>query len=316
MNIILWIQSPNSPYFSRAINVLAHQYGNLNFLGIVQSDTPPPIVFNASDKSLPIINKSNLSSLNYDVIVVIGGAVSFESIGKGASLVPILNEAKKLKINPDKIILDRTICIPGFSMERYKKLRNSKLSILSINCWGGLIYHQFGLPFLSPTINLSTSEEGFLKFINDPLNYMNKELRFYKMNHVENGKRHFPSFFLGDVLLNMIHYLDDDSISIARQKWEERRLKINWYNLLVMTYTEDVTTLEMFDKLPYSKKVCFVPFKTNLDSGFYLDETLTVNPNEHFIEHVLDTARHRLYCYDLWDLLLYGKKTPLQVINN
>ena len=302
MNIIIWIQSINSLNFSRAINVLARQYGNINFIGTVQNITPPPsnspIVIN--NKPIPVVLKEDLSSINYDLIVV---------VGQNASLVPILKEAEKLKINPDKVVLDRTICIPGFTLERYNKLRHSKLSIISINCWSGFVYHAFGLEFLSPTINMFFKEEGFLKFSSNLRKYMDMEMRFYKTEFEPHAHYDYPVMLLGDIELHMNHY-QDVGVDGARQKWEERRLKINWYNLLVMTFSEKPEVLEIFDKLPFAKKVCFVPFKTDLDSGFYIEPEII--RGREFYEPVNETP-FGIMNYDIWDLLLYGKKTPIKL---
>lgn len=54
----------------------------------------------------------------------------------------------------------RMITIEGFSFSRYSSLLQSRISILSNVCWGGLTYHYFSLPFLSPTINMT-----FLLFV-------------------------------------------------------------------------------------------------------------------------------------------------------
>lgn len=261
--------------------------------------TNSPIMIN--NKPLPVISKEDLSSINYDLIVV---------IGQNASLVPVLKESTKLKINPDKVILDRTICVPGFSIERYKKLRHSKLSIISQNCWAGLTCHNFGLPFLTPTINMYTLEKDYLKFLSQLKYYMDIELRFYKNAYDGNVKSEYPIMLLGDIYWHMNHY-GKVGVEGARQKWEERRLKINWYNLLIMGYTESPEILAEFDELPYAKKICFVPFETDLESGFYLEPKLV--KGRAFWQPVNDTTKG-IMNYDLWDILLYGKKTPIKII--
>ena len=38
------------------------------------------------------------------------------------------------------------------------------VTILSMNCTGGILYHELGLPFLSPTINLYIQAEDFIRF--------------------------------------------------------------------------------------------------------------------------------------------------------
>ncbi len=246
-----------------------------------------------------MIDKNDLSTMDYDLILV---------IGKDASLVPILKEADELKINPDKVILDRTICVPGFSIERYKKLRNSKLSIFALSCWGGLIYHQFGLPFLTPAINMFFGGNT-LKFLSDPFSYFDKELKFLKFGFEKNLKCNYPIFTLDDLELHMNHY-GDVGIEGARKKWTERCQRINRYNTLVMAFTEKKDFLEKFDKISHAKKVCFVNFETDLDSGFYIEPEIV--RGRPFYQPVNQTSLGFMN-YDLWDLLIYGKKTPIKI---
>ena len=304
MNVVLWINSPNSQFAVTAINILTNKYENVNILGV--TNISHPFVSNDNgDGMIKFIDKKDLSSYDYDIIVVVG---SENSLMKDVSILSILKEAEKLELDSDKIILDITICFPGFSLERYKKLRKSKLSILSMNCWGGIIYHNFGQPFLSPTINMFTSDKDMLKFLHNPQHYINTELRFYEMCSNDTFKN-FPVFMLNDVKWIMNHYTNDFGGNIARKKWEDRRLRINWFNLLVMMYTENPDILAEFYELPYAKKVCFVPFETNLDSGFYIPPDLV--RGRKFGEVVTDIARGGIIYYDLWDMLIYGKKTTI-----
>ena len=49
--------------------------------------------------------------------------------------------------------------------EKYRnKYINHDVSIISMNCTGGILYHDLGLKFLSPTINLFFRAEDFIKF--------------------------------------------------------------------------------------------------------------------------------------------------------
>ena len=296
MRVVIWFQSPHFQVLSFALGVLNRRYGSTSVLGL--TNVPPAVnmknkVFGAA------IEKSDLTSIEYDIIIV---------SGQDTSLPPVLAEALMLGIDTDKIVLDRTVCIPGFSLEKYQKLRRSRLSILSQNCWGGLIYHSFGLQFLSPTINLYAPDRDFLKMLNDPRLHLDSELRFYGTNFDDDSKRDYPIMTLGSSKLHMIHY--DDEIS-ARRKWEDRRLRINWYNLLVMMYTEKSEVLAEFDRLPFGKKVCFVPFESDLDSAFYIPPELVRRRN--FYEAVNDLASNKIFCFDLWDMLFYGLRTPLKI---
>lgn len=254
----------------------------------------PPKIFFEGVKSL---SKEDLKNLDYDLILVTG----FKS-----SLVPILKDAENLGITPDKVVLDRTVCIPLFTLEKYKKLRHSKLSILSMNCFGGFLYHRFALPFLTPTINMFTSNEEFINFLKNPMENVKSELKLVRTERNEDLKIDYPVYKIGETEWRMNHYGD---ANIAYRKWCERSFRINWFNLLVVMYTENPDILAEFDKLPYAKKICFVPFKTNLDSGFY------VNRDKYNGIGLWDIVNRigmgSIIEYDMWDMLLYGKKTPL-----
>lgn len=43
---------------------------------------------------------------------------------------------------------------PDFDWKRYLKIKKRVPSIISRNCWGGILYNAMGLEFTSPTINM------------------------------------------------------------------------------------------------------------------------------------------------------------------
>ena len=110
----------------------------------------------------------------------------------------------------------------------------------------------------------------------------------------------------GDVIIYMNHYRSFDA---AVEKWNERKQRINWENLFVTMYTSDEKILLEFDALPYDKKVCFVPFKSDLNSAWFINREVT--GKKFFWQTVNDFANGLPFFYDPFDMLLYGKKTPL-----
>ena len=293
MNVVIWFQSPNVKMLVYAINVLNKQCGNVVILGMTGAQRAASV----SSGPFEFIDKNDLPKLDYDLLLV---------SGEDASMVDVFKEAPALGIDPDKVILDRTICINNFSLERYQRLRKSRLSILSRNCWGGFMYYRLGLPFLSPTINMFLSDRDFIKLIRDRQHYFSQELRLVDKGFNPTLEFEYPIFMLDDVKLNMNHYRDVDD---AREKWRSRSARINWSNALILMDTNKPELLAEFDQLPFDKKICFVPFETDIESGFYI-------PPEQYCgqalwQAVLDTARGDFICFDLWDMLLYGKKTPL-----
>ena len=223
----------------------------------------------------------------------------------------ITQVARQFKLKEEKLLGDWIVCIPGFTLEKYRRLQRSRLSILSINCFGGMISNLLGLPFYSPFVNLFLSSTDFLKFLRAPRIYLENEPYFERLYDLNNP---FPVLSLGDILLNMKHYKE---IGDALDKWNERKQRINWYNLLVVSFAEDEKLLAEFDALPYGKKVCFTLFKSDLDSVWYINPEIDKIRND--LKNATDNLRGRIdnfgtgrfFYYDLFDMLLYGKKTQL-----
>jgi len=62
--------------------------------------------------------------------------------------------------------------------EMRKKLLNHDITIISNNCTGGFVYHDLGLRFNSPTINLSfASDKDFFSFAENLPYYLSCEVR-------------------------------------------------------------------------------------------------------------------------------------------
>lgn len=305
MNLIIWLQNANIDeedveFFSSALNVFKELYGDLKVLGAV---TPPEVVLN----SVPKISSDDVPNLEFDLILVAGSGNAVMQTNAQSEFVKVLKLVQALGIDTEKVVRDRVVCTPLFTLEKYNKLRRSKLSILSMNCFAGLLYHRFGLPFLTPTINMYTSEEDFLQFLRDPIKNVSAELKFLRTARNDALNIDFPIYKIGETEWHMNHYGD---ANLAYRKWYERSFRINWYNVLAVMYTQSPEILSEFDKLPFAKKICFVPFKSDLDSAYYLDVTKC---GGELWRGVNSVASGNIFDYDIWDMLLYGKKTPLSV---
>ena len=305
MNFVVWLNDPGGGHgisLRPALNALAQIYDDVNFLGIVMTNNEDAI----KSKESNIIEKKNLKNLDIDLVLFCEIEEDFLISNRESNFVSALKEASRFGIDADKFVLDRTVLVPNFTLEKYKQLRHSKLSILSMNCFGGLVYHRFGLPFLTPTINMLTSDKGFLNFLKNPVDNVGKELNLVRTAVNETLKIEYPVFEIGGTEWDMNHYSD---FELAKQKWRERSARINWDNLLVVMFTDRFKFLKKFDKLPFAKKVCFVPFETDLDSGYYIDLNQLSSPE--LWRAVNGIATGNVPFYDMWDMLLYGKKTPL-----
>lgn len=59
---------------------------------------------------------------------------------------------------------------------RRSRLKNKNFTIISSECAGGVIYHDLGLRFDSPTINLWFKPDDYLAFLKDIKYYLNTNI--------------------------------------------------------------------------------------------------------------------------------------------
>lgn len=223
--------------------------------------------------------------------------------------IEVVNKLKKVGFHEAAIIRDVTICVLGFTLDKYHRLRQSKLSIISMHCFGGVVCNLFGMEFLSPFINMYLSEDDFISLLeHDPRYSLAGELEFRKTDHNDMLNIYYPVYDLNGYVLNMNQYADFKN---AKNKWYERMQRINWYNLMIVMYTDDEAVLKRFDRLPFGKKVCFVPFESDLPSAFPFDrKKLGIDlPTWDVADRI---ANGSILVYDLWDMLLYGKRTSIE----
>ena len=133
-----------------------------------------------------------------------------------------------------------------------KRLRNTSFSLITNNCIGGVISHDLGLQFRSPTINLYFTYEDFILFC--------QHLRYYLSLPVEeeDSEMDYPVGALkgeyGTVRIYFQHY---GSFEEAKEKWERRASRVDFDNLYVMMESKKCsqTILEQFDRLDLPNKV-------------------------------------------------------------
>ena len=140
---------------------------------------------------------------------------------------------------------------------RLRKLRNKKMrkklknnpSIITNHCIGGIISHDLGLQFLSPTVNLKILPDDFIKFVENLDKYLKAEFE-----SVESDLP-YPVAKLEDITVYFVHY---KTFEEAVAKWKERAKRVNFNNLrIIMTARDGASyeTLKRFDALPYDKVV-------------------------------------------------------------
>lgn len=159
---------------------------------------------------------------------------------------------------------------PYLAPSRLKKLKqagvDSNFSIISNNCWGGLVYQHYGLPYSSPTAGLFFFADDYIKFIYDIREYLNAPLNFISLDesvYSETLKEYggeclnCPIARCKDIEIIFMHYHSPEE---AEEKWRRRTKRINWDNVIYKFSEMNGCTIEhlkAFDAFPAEKKVVF-----------------------------------------------------------
>ena len=158
---------------------------------------------------------------------------------------------KKLKLYNDRQYIINSFDFPD------------NLTILSNTCIGGRLYHDYHQKFLSPTIDFYMDPDTFVKFCCNLKYYLDCEIKplpNYKSDYLKD----FLFCDIGGLIAAFSH--TNDSYNKIISKWNERKKRINYNNIVVLATDRNVLTnpitrcsedvVKDFGKIPY-KKVFF-----------------------------------------------------------
>lgn len=188
--------------------------------------------------------------------------------------------------------------IPFFDAGKYFDVIQKPVTIISNNCWGGLVYNALHLECISPFKNLFLEDDDYIRLLERFDYYMECNPRFecYK-NDLHSNKR-YPVLMLDDIRIHCNH---DTNPETAIYNWNRRLKKINRNNLLVEMYTEDENAAKTFFSIEgYDKMYCLSPFEINDERNIQIE----VKKDQEFWEAVLATAGSAQPVFYLQDLLL------------
>ena len=158
---------------------------------------------------------------------------------------------------------------------RRLRLRNKDFTIISNDCSAAFIYTDLRMKKLTPTINMVIANYDFVCFCRHLREYLSmpvdeateEEMKRFPGCKVPVGILHGKDA-LPDIGLIFTHYR---SIDEAREKWYERRERVNYDNLFFILdcgMEKDEKLLDAFESLPCKNKVAFTQLD---DTGRWKD---------------------------------------------
>lgn len=181
-----------------------------------------------------------------------------------------------------------------------QKLESSTISLIASNCNGALILHELDIRFNSPFVNLWIKPKDFIRLLKNFDGYMTKELSETTEDGID-----YPIGKLGDVTIYFQHY---DSFEQAKEKWNERKTRINKDNLFVLFTDRDGCTYEdlvEYDSLPYNKVVFTNKPYPEIKSSFYIKGFENLESVGHCYEYM---PGKRIKYYDQFDYVQWFNK--------
>lgn len=166
-----------------------------------------------------------------------------------------------LNASPKEWILSRLERIGTKRRETYlerqkSKLKNKTPSIITNTCIGGIVYHDLGLKFCSPTIDVLIYEKEYIRFLLRLEEYLQCE----PIEVFQEGK----SFPIGELRLEdesiCLYFMHSKTFEEAKNAWMRRSLRVDLDNLYVVFLVRALLSprselYRSFKSLPYKNKV-------------------------------------------------------------
>jgi len=253
----------------------------------VTSNNPPRVEFIDDYK---IVKSKEISALEFDFILIMSDA----------SVMEIRKTIIHMGVDEEKLLYYKILEIPNLVFDQYVKLKKSRISIISNNCWGGTVYNTLGMECLSPFKNLFLEDDSYLRMLSNLEYYLKCEPSEGGFaTDIHSGQK-YPILRLDDVLLHCNH---DDIYETAVENWKRRVKKINMDNLFIEMYTDNRISAKRFCQLKkYLNKICFVSFESDEKELYHLE---LLPEQEELWEVVISSARNgkNSISYNIIDLL-------------
>lgn len=164
-----------------------------------------------------------------------------------------------------KILKEIRLRINKFgSIYRRKKLKIKNPTIISNNCWAGIVSQYLGIKYYTPTIGLYFFSEEYIKFLERFDYYIKQKLEIIDTKdskyYDEMIKKNHQNAIVGKLDDVEIVFLHMKTGKEAIEKWNKRVKRINRRNIIFKFCEQNECSIEhikRFENLPFKNKICF-----------------------------------------------------------
>lgn len=181
------------------------------------------------------------------------------------------------------------------SKSRRNKLKIKNPTIISNNCWAGIVSQYLGIRYNTPTIGLYFFADEYIKFLENFRYYIKqkivvidaKDSKHYN-EMIKKGHGEALVGKLDDVEMVFLHYHSKQEII---EEWNKRVKRINW-DYIIFKFCDQNSCEEKhiysFDSLPFKNKICFTTKEyPNLNSviTFYNQKGRSEVERDYYVSH-------------------------------
>lgn len=298
-NVVIWGTWID---YSKYINLIKYEEkkGNIRIVGISSNND-----YYVKVDGISFISKETLANILYNSLYKIDYIIITDN--DNDKFMQTFNWLKNCKFDPEKIIKAEVFSIPGFDFNKYVNLKRQNFSIIANNCCGGIISHQLGLQQLSPFVNMYLLDDDYIKLLQNFNEYMRYDPVYLEQKEGSDGNS-FPVCKIENTDIKLF-FNHCSTFEEAKSNWERRKQRINYQNLFLLMVTTSLSTARLFDSLPYEKKVCFLPFKSDLQSAFYVPFGEYENMQDIPIGRLVNRICFGWYPFWDWFQFFNGSKT-------
>lgn len=163
-------------------------------------------------------------------------------------------------------------------MIKQKKIKDHNFTIISNNCFGGIIYRNYHIPYQSPTCGVYFMAPEYIKFIYNIEDYIYNEIDEVKIENSKYKDYLIENKYDGiigkikDIEICFLHFKD---INEVNEKWKRRAQRINWKRIIYKFNDQNLCTykeLMEFEKFNAKNKICFTAKKYKNINSIQLEQ--------------------------------------------
>ncbi len=209
----------------------------------------------------------------------------------------IINTISSYGISRSKCLSYSILDILFFDAEKYFRLLNNPISIISNNCWGGIVYNTLHLECMSPFKNLFVEDADYIKLLRKLDYYLKCNPVFGGYDIDTHSHERYPVLVLDDVRIHCNHEKDPKT---AIKNWNRRVRKVNYNNLFIEMYTENKQmAIDFLSTTRSEKTYCLSTY----DIKDKRNIKLILDSGQELWEKVLQTAQSTQPVFQLLDIL-------------